>query len=207
MNVNWTGTECNYGEKYLLVTLDNIISWHDADLYCLAAYGTHLASIHSITDHSESEEICQSIFSRQTCWIGLHDVTNEGLFEWSDKSINNIEFWGDWEPTSNFNGDTGKFEDCVHLAPFKNNRWNDLDCSGDSFGIQIKAFLCKNPNYTQQKGCNCNCDICEIYGDPHFDTFDGLRHHYQGHCAYSYVTLCFISFISIRIYSFFQHNQ
>ena len=177
-----TGSECHYGEKYILVSLDDIISWHDADLYCMAAYETHLASTHSETDHSDFESI----------------------FIWNDNSINNIEFWGDWEPTSNFNGDTESFEDCVYLAPFENNRWNDLDCSGDLNDIQMKAFLCNNPNYNSKKGCNCKCDICEIYGDPHFEKFDDLKHHYQGQCAYYYVKYYIFFFIlstSFRTYS------
>ena len=29
-----------------------------------------------------------------------------------------------------------------------------------------------------------------IWGDPHFSTFDGLTHHYQGKCSYQYVTSC-----------------
>ena len=70
--------------------------------------GTHLASIHSQSDHAESERLWQVFNSHETCWVGLHDVHNEGLFEWSD-GVYDGEFWGDWEPTSNFDPDHGEY--------------------------------------------------------------------------------------------------
>lgn len=32
--------------------------------------------------------------------------------------------------------------------------------------------------------------MCHIYGDPHYNTFDGKLHHFQGSCNYTVVTAC-----------------
>ncbi|NXF27926.1 ZAN protein, partial [Rhodinocichla rosea] len=42
-----------------------------------------------------------------------------------------------------------------------------------------------------QRGCYpASTDICHIYGDPHYSTFDGKLHHFQGSCNYTVVTGC-----------------
>ncbi|NXA98915.1 FCGBP protein, partial [Melanocharis versteri] len=40
-----------------------------------------------------------------------------------------------------------------------------------------------------QRGCYpASTAICHIYGDPHYSTFDGKLHHFQGSCNYTVVT-------------------
>ncbi|RLV62604.1 hypothetical protein DV515_00019134, partial [Chloebia gouldiae] len=42
-----------------------------------------------------------------------------------------------------------------------------------------------------QRGCYpASTAVCHIYGDPHYSTFDGKLHHFQGSCNYTVVTGC-----------------
>ncbi|XP_061227383.1 LOW QUALITY PROTEIN: IgGFc-binding protein-like [Neopsephotus bourkii] len=42
-----------------------------------------------------------------------------------------------------------------------------------------------------QRGCYpASTALCHIYGDPHYSTFDGKLHHFQGSCNYTVVTGC-----------------
>ena len=49
---------CTHGSKYLYHSFDDVISWHDAELFCQKQYGTHLASIHSQKDFESSQYLC-----------------------------------------------------------------------------------------------------------------------------------------------------
>ncbi|NWW60752.1 FCGBP protein, partial [Ifrita kowaldi] len=50
-----------------------------------------------------------------------------------------------------------------------------------------------------QRGCYpASTALCHIYGDPHYSTFDGKLHHFQGSCNYTVVTGCDNSSIGFR---------
>ena len=46
--------------------------------------------------------------------------------------------------------------------------------------------------------CDFNGPTCYANGDPHYTTFDGLSHHYQGGCQYVHVERCTNSEFSIK---------
>lgn len=57
-------------------------------------------------------------------WIGLHDVTTEGQFEWIDGSEFSLQNWYPNEPN-----DWGVGEDCTEVRPKDNMKWNDMACT------------------------------------------------------------------------------
>ena len=46
--------------------------------------------------------------------------------------------------------------------------------------------------------CDFNGPTCHTNGDPHYTTFDGFAHHYQGGCQYAHVERCTNSEFSIK---------
>jgi len=46
--------------------------------------------------------------------------------------------------------------------------------------------------------CDFNGPTCTANGDPHYNTFDGFVHHYQGNCEYIHVERCSNSEFSIK---------
>lgn len=48
--------------------------------------------------------------------------------------------------------------------------------------------------------------LCHIYGDPHYSTFDGKLHHFQGSCNYTVVTGCDNSSIGFSVTTRNEHR-
>ncbi|NXB55067.1 ZAN protein, partial [Leucopsar rothschildi] len=58
-----------------------------------------------------------------------------------------------------------------------------------------------------QRGCYpANTAICHIYGDPHYSTFDGKLHHFQGSCNYTVVTGCDNSSVGFSVTTRNKHR-
>ncbi|XP_033624558.1 macrophage mannose receptor 1-like [Asterias rubens] len=107
-------------------------SFNDAETRC-ETKGAKLASIHSA--EVQSYLSLRTSMSNTNLWIGLHDRSNEGIFEWVDKTPLDFTNWNVGEPN-----DYGSGEDCVHLRPGETEAgtWNDLVCSGTNSG-----FICQ----------------------------------------------------------------
>ena len=63
--------------------------------------------------------------NRDSCWIGLNDIQNEGVFEWTDGSASNFRFF-EAMPPDNSTGDT---QDCVQIKTGPGGRWDDDSCT------------------------------------------------------------------------------
>lgn len=58
-----------------------------------------------------------------------------------------------------------------------------------------------------QRGCYpASTAICHIYGDPHYSTFDGKLHHFQGSCNYTVVTGCGNSSVGFSVTTRNKHR-
>jgi len=58
-----------------------------------------------------------------------------------------------------------------------------------------------------QRGCYAaSTALCHIYGDPHYSTFDGKLHHFQGSCNYTVVTGCDNSSVGFSVTTRNQHR-
>ncbi|XP_072044961.1 C-type mannose receptor 2-like [Amphiura filiformis] len=81
-------------------------------------------------------------------WIGLHDITNEGHFEWIDGSA--ALSYTNWYPGSPDNYYRG--EDCVNLlAKGVIGRWVDRECNNTFY------FICKKlPVVVPEEACHAN---------------------------------------------------
>jgi len=94
-------------------------TWTDARNTCRDLDGD-LFSIHS----QEENDFVQSRASRGNgydSWIGLNDLTTEGIFQWSDGSAVGYTNWRANQP----NG--GEGQNCV-AASYTDGKWYDNDC-------------------------------------------------------------------------------
>ncbi|XP_048051413.1 C-type lectin domain family 4 member E-like isoform X2 [Megalobrama amblycephala] len=95
-------------------------NWSDSRQYCRDR-GTDLV----IIDTEEKQRLISS-FIKETVWIGLSDIENEGNMKWVDNSPLKQGFWIEGEPNN-----LAEDENCIELIPEKPtlNNWNDLPCS------------------------------------------------------------------------------
>nr|XP_054768550.1 echinoidin-like [Lytechinus pictus] len=131
------------------------MNWHEAKAHCnqfsRPSLGVgdrnsvaHLVSIHSL---DENDFVVSYFISTgikdlgadesigRYMWIGLHDTTSEGNFEWTDRSSFTMNMWSPGQPD---NYDTG--EDCGEITGVYGYKWNDRPCDDVA-----KYFICKLP--------------------------------------------------------------
>ena len=114
------------------------LNFTNALKYCQQTFGTSLASIHSVSDAQEAENLGGLCYNDR-CWIGLSDMNNEKYrnksgWIWSDDTSFDYENWGSGEPSQSGN------EDCVWIRP--DGKWNDVGCDA------TMHFLCNVPDAT-----------------------------------------------------------
>ncbi|XP_063297781.1 uncharacterized protein LOC134586215 [Pelobates fuscus] len=92
---------------------------------------------------------------------------------------------GCWYNETYFNeGEKFLQGDCENSCECHGN--NNVVCSPVSCA---KDEICKVQNGTL--GCYPpSTAVCHIYGDPHYTTFDGTLHHFQGSCTYTVTETC-----------------
>ena len=119
-------TEPSESPWYFIVG-DELMTWGEAEDWCLNNYGRHLVSIHNDSQNNAASDACDD------CWIGATcKESDHGDFAWSDGSAWDYTMWNDDEPN-----DVGNIEDCVHQWPL-NKMWNDEPCDN------LKRPLCGN---------------------------------------------------------------
>ncbi|KAK9981646.1 hypothetical protein ABG768_001170 [Culter alburnus] len=101
-------------------------SWSDSRQYCRDR-GADLV----IIDTEEKQRHISSLV-KESVWIGLSDIENEGTLIWVDNSPLNKGFFVEGQP-NNYYSD----EDCTELNPTKHalNNWSDFQCSYKKKGI------------------------------------------------------------------------
>ena len=64
----------------------------------------------------------RSSSSSTDCWIGLNDISSEGIFVWSDGSDSLYRIWGRRQPNNDFG-----IGDCV--SHYNGPDWRDRRCT------------------------------------------------------------------------------
>lgn len=91
-------------------------------------------------------------------------------------------------------------ENCTRQCRCEAN--GQMNCSALSCA---EDEVCKIQN--GQRGCYpASTALCHIYGDPHYSTFDGKLHHFQGACNYTVVTGCDNSSVGFSITTRNEHR-
>ncbi|XP_072021239.1 macrophage mannose receptor 1-like [Amphiura filiformis] len=115
------GTWKRYADTcYLVRTRVNV--WGEARKDCQ----TYSGDLAVVKDSGTNQFLYDMLSDTEySYWVGGHDTTNEGMFEWVDGSLFGSGFtnWGPNQPD-----DFSQLgEDCVELDTAENN-WNDLNC-------------------------------------------------------------------------------
>lgn len=134
------------------------LEWAEASAYCQNHSG-HLVSIHSSDEQFEAEALCGTVShdyedsaiadGYRGCWIGLHEPSNDGEWEWSDGSNTDYGFIelqnGGWSPNTGeypwgANQPSSSNNLCIILKWRADFEWNDVQsyhhnypmCSGQA---------------------------------------------------------------------------
>ncbi|XP_071498841.1 IgGFc-binding protein-like, partial [Diadema antillarum] len=71
------------------------------------------------------------------------------------------------------------------------NPCNDLPCqNGGTCTNLIETYTCRCGGSFMGRNCEIEYAICYAAGDPHYTTFDGLKHDFQGDCSYVFARDC-----------------
>uniref|UniRef100_UPI0037E74650 macrophage mannose receptor 1-like n=1 Tax=Semicossyphus pulcher TaxID=241346 RepID=UPI0037E74650 len=120
-------------------------TWSGAQKECRKE-GGDLVSIRNVED--QSFVISQLGYaSTDELWIGLNDITIEGLFDWSDHSAVTFTSWEFGKPAVATDAD-----DCV-LIRGANGNWADRWCD------EKHGFICMKQSDTEQIGVEKDLDI------------------------------------------------
>ncbi|XP_067298662.1 CD209 antigen-like protein D isoform X2 [Pseudorasbora parva] len=106
---------------------NEVMTWSESRQYCRDR-GADLVII-----NTEVKQRFITSLAKESVWIGLSDIENEGIMKWVDNSPLKQGFWAKSEPNNYYGGD----EDCIELDPDKHtlNNWSDLKCSDMRKGI------------------------------------------------------------------------
>ena len=97
------------GHTYILVDHGTSFAWADAEAYAVSL-GGHLVTINNAQEQSfvyntfadVGFSLAQDSGGRATWfWLGLNDVTTEGVFEWSSGEASNFTNWFPGQPNAN----------------------------------------------------------------------------------------------------------
>jgi hypothetical protein len=107
-------------------------NWIDAANYC-SSQGAALATISS---SRQNRLIWQHFIDYVSnidyyAWIGLNDISQEGVYEWLDKSVNTTGF------RAGKLSDSSSLKNCfaVYMSMTSNGDWSNIDCNSSQFAL------------------------------------------------------------------------
>ncbi len=103
-------------------------TWEVSQLFC-KQHQSNLVSVHSQLENNFLTELS----SGQEAWIGLTDVSSEGMFDFVDGTALQYTNWDLILGEPNNLDD----EDCVILSFIYDGKWTDIDC------LSPVNFICK----------------------------------------------------------------
>ncbi|NUN12744.1 MAG: hypothetical protein HUU55_03830 [Myxococcales bacterium] len=133
------------------------INWTTAENECIA-WGGHLVSINSAAEntflHALADIECPAPFMHS--FIGLNDLTTEGVYQWIAGDAVTYLNWNAGEPNNSGNEDVGE----MLLA---SGKWNDLPAA-----FLRNCLICEKP-LSNTTGCvntatDCDGDCCSLNG-------------------------------------------
>ncbi|XP_045162297.2 secretory phospholipase A2 receptor-like [Mercenaria mercenaria] len=119
------------------------VTWQHGESLCRDR-GGHLAHIKSADEQGFMQYFMDRYSPQHAVWIGLHDTTVEGQFEWSSGvSVS----YTNWVPRHTDHFGSHNKEDCVAFIPYKYGQWDDIRC-GDSTKLlgdvgEVHPILCQ----------------------------------------------------------------
>ena len=107
-------------------------NWWNAANWCTAR-GYYLNTINDATENNFVVSYAWYYEYWSMWWIGLHDQTWEGTWQWVGAAGSGYSAWWYGEPN-----DWGGNEDCGELIRFSNAYWNDAPCAG------VQNYICES---------------------------------------------------------------
>lgn len=103
--------------------------------------------------------------------------------EWEAYSDTPFTYWScsDWplncEPDDH--GNNRVEQDCIALYNSREYNLSDWECNVEDQheAWSVNNVLCRNLEYHPEWACSCECDVCDVVGDPHVTTLDGTYYH------------------------------
>lgn len=104
------------------------MTWIDAELYC-EGFDANLATFSSQGHFDTVEAFYRGLnITGADTWIGLHDITVEGNFQWADGSTAAFRNWATGQPDNEFGS-----ENCGEYDA--SGKWKDAPCSSIFSGV------------------------------------------------------------------------
>ncbi|XP_053323000.1 tetranectin [Spea bombifrons] len=100
-------------------------AYHQASDVCIAQGGTLSAPENGDENDSLYDYVRKSIHSNAEIWIGINDLTTEGM--WVDMTGTKVPF-KNWETEITKQPDGGKQENCASLSAMAIGKWSDKNC-------------------------------------------------------------------------------
>jgi len=133
------------GRLSKFVAINGYRTQSEAELFCRAAFGTSLASIHSARDLSEAQSACRGVTDGRGCWLGLSDARLRRQYEWSDGT--EWRFGRGLGASPWIDAQPGAVDDdkCVQMDP-PLYLWNDDHCNATARTLcNAPSLVCDAP--------------------------------------------------------------